>query len=611
MRKAPRTSRSLAAIAAVAVLALVASAAPGAPDAAAAPTDPADTVQLAASSAGAASVGAASVPSISSGPAIEWLWIARIILWLWERYQSGGAPTLNPSPATTTTTRPTTPTPPTPTPPTPTAPTPTPPTTAAPTTAAPTTAAPTTAAPTTAAPTTAAPTTAAPTTAAPTTAAPTTVPSEPAELPDGVTLVEPDGGADYFGRWSNSFPVDPRFFPVGVWAESFQDDQQTRDRMDAYRGMGINTFVEPYGWPESIDRYAAGKHLYSIGDGGAAKAASKTTDEPDWRGCFGTNGVWNEMSADHRARVAAKDPSGLGRECWTIGDDWGTREDGPTSPEFMQAWSDVVREDDPTRPVFNQHTKLARAGHPTPGVEDWWVDRDTAERFAAAADIVSNDWYIIPDPWTVNAIKTFVTDDPRYPDGVWVGNVWEEHDAAQRLRAHAGHSKPVWMFVSTSNGGGCDYYPTPEDVNAVVWNQLIGGARGIEYFNHDFCDQYGTTARALLTDHPYYRSIRAQVSETNDRIGALAPVLNADFAEGYASVAKGAANVMVKYHGGNWYVFAAPTSRDAQEIAIDLAEVGGGTAEVLFEDRDIDVSDGRLVDTFEDQNTVHIYRIRG
>jgi hypothetical protein len=438
------------------------------------------------------------------------------------------------------------------------------------------------------------------------------VPSEPGGLPAGVTLVEPDGGADYFGRWTNSFPTSPAFFPVGVWAESFQDDQATRDRMDAYAGMGINTFVEPYGWPESIDRHATGKRLFVIGDGDAAKAASKTTDEPDWRGCWGENGVHAEMSADHRARVAAKDPSGKNRECWTIGDDWGSHPDeGPTSPEFMQAWSDVVREDDPTRPVFNQHTKLGRAGHPTPGVEDWWVDRDTAERFAAAADIVSNDWYIVPDPWTTNAIKTFVTDDPRYPKGVWVGNVWEEHDAAQRLRAHAKHDKPVWMFVSTSNGGGCDYYPTPQDVNAVVWNQLIGGARGIEYFNHDFCDQYGTTARALLNDHPYYRSIRAQVTETNHRIGILAPVLNADFAEGYASVADGKANVMVKYHGGNWYVFVTPRSRDTQQIAIDLADIGSGTAEVLFEERQIDVSDGRLVDTFEDQNTVHIYRIRG
>ena len=57
-----------------------------------------------------------------------------------------------------------------------------------------------------------------------------------------VTLVPIDGGPQYFARWSNSFPTDPGFFPIGVWNETLAE----LSWIPQYRDLGINTFVSLY-----------------------------------------------------------------------------------------------------------------------------------------------------------------------------------------------------------------------------------------------------------------------------------------------------------------------------------------------------------------------------
>ena len=442
------------------------------------------------------------------------------------------------------------------------------------------TAAPTTAAQSTTPPTIAPTTTAAPTTPASTVAPPTTVAPDPGGLPGlpiGVTLRPVDGGADYFGRWSNSLPTDPSFFPIGVWGESFSDDAVSRGWMDAYAGMGINTQVGTWALPDSMASYLKSTGGYAIGGSASQPSAITTTDEPDWRGCSSSDG-----------NVRAEAPSWIASQCATLGSASGAPASGPVAPSFLQAWADGLRARDPSRPVWTNFTKIEKVGIAT----DYWVDDDaTARAYANTADIVSFDWY----PLT----------DAGYYTPASLGVVWTQHDAVKNVRRILNNTKPVWNAIEMTyvNDYGT-YRPTAADVNAEVWNSLIGGARGFTYFQHDF--KLGTS-RALLD--PRFSDIRAQVTVTNARIKGLAPVLNAPYADGLTTVGAGQVNVMTKALGDSFYVFVSPRTKSSQTVSLNLAGLGNTTATVLHENRSVPVTNGTLTDSFADQNSIHIYKV--
>ena len=65
-------------------------------------------------------------------------------------------------------------------------------------------------------------------------------PQTQAEGTESSTIRNVDGGSDYFKRFSNSLPIDPSYFPIGVWLESLTDPADApKDR-----AIGINTYVE-------------------------------------------------------------------------------------------------------------------------------------------------------------------------------------------------------------------------------------------------------------------------------------------------------------------------------------------------------------------------------
>jgi len=407
----------------------------------------------------------------------------------------------------------------------------------------------------------------------------TTVPPTPSQpTPDlaGVTLTEIDGGPGYFGRWANSFRTDPSYFPIGVWAESFADDQNARNVINNYETMGINFFPEPYDMPDGIASYIRSKGMYLVTDTtNPANAARMTTDEPDWRGCHPDSGG-----------VAAQAPAWAGT-CTTLGSSTGARESGPVSPSFIQAWADGLRQRDPARPIYGQFTHAPRAG--IPGCQEHWNDERTARAYFATSDVISFDWYVLTHPWSPNACRF----------------VWFQGDAVANARRLSDYSKPVLPFIETSYiFENNSYRPTAADVNAEVWNAIIGGARGIQYFNHDF--RVGT-ARVLQDSR--FADIRAQVTATNARIRGLAPVINSSFANGLATVASGQASVMAKSYDGSYYVFVAPRTKSAQTVTLTLADGGFSTATVLDENRTVSITNGQLTDTFADQNTIHIYKL--
>src|SRR5262249_24414842 len=107
---------------------------------------------------------------------------------------------------------------------------------------------------------------------------------------------------------------------------------------------------------------------------------------------------------------------------------------------------------------------------------------------------------------------------------------------------------------------------------------------------------------------PPYAAVRAVVRSTNQLITQLAPVLNAPFADGFAT-ADPSVRIMTKFHQDKYFIFAGSKENSASTPTMSLTGFGNGTATVIGESRTIPISNGLFSDSFEDGNAIHIYRI--
>jgi hypothetical protein len=406
------------------------------------------------------------------------------------------------------------------------------------------------------------------TTTGPTTTRPTTTTTRgPSQSPaPGVVLRPVDGGPGYFGRWANSLPTDASFFPISVWNETLNDPAGDTAR---YGRLGVNGYVGLWNGvnPQiAAALKASGQWAFAqpsaTGAPGYGRELAGYTwfDEPDGRDLCG------EM------------PSWLAPDCRAA--------NGRTTPAGIQAMADHVRAVDGSRPTFGQYTKPVALGA--------GLDQTTRRAYVNAVDVVSYDFYPITDPWENPA-----------------RNLWEQADAVNQVRDLTGRTKPVWAFIETSRLFGDSpvgrVRPTDAQIQAEVWHAIIGGARGIEYFNHNFSGDPSYTQHLLID--PTYASTAAAVAQTNSQIHALAPVINAPYADNLVTVAGGQVNVMAKYLDGAYYLFVGSRSKSPQTVSLRLNGIGTTSATVVNENRTVAVNAGTLTDTLSGETAVHIYRI--
>ncbi len=176
-----------------------------------------------------------------------------------------------------------------------------------------------------------------------------------------------------------------------------------------------------------------------------------------------------------------------------------------------------------------------------------------------------------------------------------------------RMRALNTTHKPIWSFVEV-----CwpftetrSRFIEPAEVRGAVWHSIIAGARGIIYFNHSFG---GPNQSQHCLRESGYAAVRATVKGTNELVTALAPVINAPFADGFVSAGP-SVRTMAKFHDSKYYVFAGSKENAASTPTFSLSGVDSGTATVIGENRTIPIANGRFSDGFPDGNAIHIYRI--
>jgi hypothetical protein len=399
-------------------------------------------------------------------------------------------------------------------------------------------------------------------TTSPPTTAPTTPPPTTGTGP--LRLVPVDGGAGYYGKFPNSLPSDPSYFPLGVWLESVHEKAD----VDKDKAAGLNLY----------NGLTANSDLSVLAANGM-----RVLPQEEW----------------FSRPVKPSSPAVAG---WLLGDEVDMF-DGPVKGLVtMQSRFDAVKADG--RMKYSNYGK---------GVMFWETDEEAGRFVNNYQDVVSNDIYWYTDPavcgqWEggklLNGATRALTEDECRRASNYGATV-------KRMRAlvSPARSKPVWNFVEVGHPFTEEWAPTitPAQTKAAVWSSIINGARGIMYFNHSFA---GSCTSHHVLREPCAAPVRAAVTEVNGHVTALAPVLNAATVEGLVTTTS-KVETMTKFSGGKFYVFTGPTTNAPQTAVLRADCVGNATATVLHENRTVPVVNGVITDSFANGTTNHIYRIDG
>lgn len=381
-----------------------------------------------------------------------------------------------------------------------------------------------------------------------------------------------DGGPNFFNRFKGALPSAPAYFPVGVWLESVMDLSDIQKD----HNNGINTYVDLTANSNPDQLKGTDAHFLTTWDY-PGRAGAVLSDEVDMWGGPG-NAQW---TGERPGGAAICEPA--------------TKPCGYT---IMRRLSNPG--------LFNGVLRYANYGK---GVTFWEQDSE-ASRFANDfQDVVSADNYWFTDPNICGSSEGgSMLPKPRelsQSECRRAANYGWTVDRLRGLISPLG-SKPVWAFVEVGHPATEDFAPTitGPQARAAVWSSIIHGARGIVYFNHSFGGCY---SQHVLRD-PCGDEVRPWIAETNRQIHSLAPVLNAPFVDN-AVVADGHADVSVKAYGGDLYIIAGSTTEQKQRVSFTLSCGEGRTVSVLGENRTLAVAGARFEDTFDDSNSVHIYRV--
>lgn len=389
-------------------------------------------------------------------------------------------------------------------------------------------------------------------------------------VPAGVTLTQIDGGVGYFSRWPNGFPGSNSFIPIGVYP--------SQATPSALAGEGVNFFMpmrnEQAGTWCPVWNNPNGNDMTAVNAQPGFYAGGSFYQEVDGRN-WGTHAAFDvfgdELDGTSQGFFDCL-PSAITSN--NRAGSWG----GLSAPAFLAAES-ASHAADPTRPTYIQVTTSYIDG----GSDEFYTNGEK-QAICAGADILSFDVY----PLVMRA-----------------GEVWDTYDEVEEARGYCRDSRPVMAFTETDHMNGGSVYPQPAQTTAEVWNALIAGARGVEYF-----DQYSDITDSSYTGAGHYPpgAMYDAVKDTDARITALAPVINAPFANGYVSVSPDM-SVMAKYFDGHFYIFAIPHADGSRTATFTLAGAPGTTVTVLGENRTLNVSGGVFSDGFANADTVHIYEV--
>jgi hypothetical protein len=387
-----------------------------------------------------------------------------------------------------------------------------------------------------------------------------------------------DGGPSYYAKFSKAAAAgwtDPSFFPIGVWYESVL----SQDDIDKDKAAGLNTYVE-------------------------------LTDDSDM-GLINRNGMHAMTSKVHK-------DSGSETTGWLINDEvdmWGGAGTSTWNGKFPEAGIpctsgkydcgyDAMKKLTAALPSDDGRFRYANYGK---GVMFWQEDADASRFVNSYTSVTSNDeyWYTDPDlcegsEGPTIGIKTTAACRR-------AANYGRTMDKMRRLDALDGKRQAIYAFVEDGHPFTDAKAPTitGPQIGGAVMSSLIHEARGILYFNHNFSGP--CISQHVLRDQ-CGKAVRPAVTELDKRITSLAPVLNT---QSYVWTFDKQLDTMLKAYNGSYYVFAMPgrTAGTGKQRLTLPPGISGSSAEVMFENRSVPISNGALTDSFAKDYSYHIYKI--
>jgi hypothetical protein len=364
-----------------------------------------------------------------------------------------------------------------------------------------------------------------------------------------------------YARWQHGPPADPNYFPIAVWLQ----DPKNAPR---YKAAGINLYVGLWDGPtdqQLADLKAQGMSV--ICDQNAVGLAHR--NDPTIVG-------WMHGDEPDNAQ-SMKDPQ-TGQDTW-----------GPCiPPQKIVDDYDRIRAKDPSRPV------LLNLGQ---GVaNDHWYGRGNGAKLEDYATYVKGGDVISFDVYPVAGLE--LPNPENY--------LWYVPKGVTRLVRWSEGRRIIWNCVECTHIGDADRQATPAQVRAEVWMALTHGSTGLIYFVHQFQPRFSEWA---LLDDPV---MLPAVTAINHQIHELAPVLNSPTVAGAARVKSSNPRVpiahMVKRHQGATYLFTVGMRNEPTTGTFTLTGLPAtARVEVLGEDREIAVTDGKFTDDFAPY-AVHLYR---
>ncbi len=361
-----------------------------------------------------------------------------------------------------------------------------------------------------------------------------------------------------YGRWENGPPSDPSFFPIAVWLQAPKNAAR-------FKAAGINIYVGLWKGPTE-------QQLGELQAAGMPVICHQ-----------------NEVGLQHK-----DDRTIIG---WMHGDEpdnaqslgAGRGYGPPIKPERIVGDYQRVKAADPSRPVLlNLGQGVAHDNYIGRGVRRGHLE-DYPE-YIKGCDIVSFDIYPVVHR------KDYIA-----------GKLWYVPKGVDRLRQWSGDRKVVWNCIECTRISNVKVKPTPYQVRAEVWMSLIHGSMGLVYFVHQFKPKF--IEAALLADPEMLDAVTA----INQQIHDLAPVLNSPSVRDVVTVSSSAAetpiDIMVKQHEGATYIFAVAMREGPTRGTFQIKGLPGkAEAEVIGENRRLDVTEGRFGDEFKGYQ-VHLYKM--
>ncbi len=369
--------------------------------------------------------------------------------------------------------------------------------------------------------------------------------------------VPPDGGANYYGQFSNSLPTSADYFPIGVWG-AYNQTQANRD-LDAQ--VGINLYV----WAAD-------------------------------------SGFYDQIRTDGRFQTlnTLDSPGGTEQAGWVLDDEIDMTV-GPSGCSTIQQRQASITD--------------GRAGYANygKGIFPGWETDAQFRCFVEAQDLQSDDIYWFSDPNVCDSqaegASLFGVADITETQCRRASNYGAIVERMRFLDGQDGQRKPIWNFVEVSH----PFSEAPPDspnitdaqINAAVWHSIIAGARGIIYFQHSF-----GVNQPCYGDHHTLRSDchghRAQVTATNAQVKSLASVLNSPTVTSGLN-APNNVKVLGKLSNNQLYIFAG--SRENVSSNATFTVQSGSSVTVIGENRTIPITNNQFTDSFANGNTIHIYRV--